>query len=604
MSWSDLGADGLVSHKPVPEGILPCNASFAFESLDVTSSVQNWSDGEANEGWVLVNPEQDNGIDFATSEESVLSERPMLTVSFVPTTFYSVGTDTGDLKTGSPTITITGSTATLSLPQLGDIGVGDVIDYDSPSQLVYISSVISPSQFTVQRADGSAPAPAAGLDVNEIRRAFNSIDAAVIGSSDASHLTTSDLASTFRKLHWVLYDDAPFDLLGPATITGYTTGLDYNITLTVAGASQVANGNSQRHAGVEGTGVLLDVQASAQFALEVEVPYTHIEWLEIDGNGIPMVGGVHVKTNGNEVFVRNLIVHNTRGGSSTGSAVKVDVGADDVQIHNLVAYDFGGDGVFMSGSFGKVANSTFYLGQGAGSSSVRTSPGGDTSGYNVLAVGPGTRFREDSPGGLSLYNCISTDTTACDFDFSGSCKINVSPVSEFASLLPGAIDLHLRPRAEAIDFGFDLTGIFDDDIDDETRPLGGAWDVGADEAPVFSGTTNYRSIGTAADDTGLRQRREPLERRDRSRYHLARQQPGPRRRHHDSLRHSSRVPPRHGLHRPRRGLGDVVEADPGVRGADGVQRQLPHPPAIRDAAGVGGLHLGWGRLHVFPRHRR
>ncbi|RPJ14681.1 MAG: hypothetical protein EHM37_05340 [Deltaproteobacteria bacterium] len=36
--------------------------------------------------------------------------------------YYSIGTSTADLKTGSPTITISGSTATLSVAQTGTSG--------------------------------------------------------------------------------------------------------------------------------------------------------------------------------------------------------------------------------------------------------------------------------------------------------------------------------------------------------------------------------------------------------------------------------------------------------------------------------------------------
>ncbi len=43
--------------------------------------------------------------------------------------YYSVGTSTADLKTGSPTIAISGGLATLSVAQTGHLGVGDVIVY-------------------------------------------------------------------------------------------------------------------------------------------------------------------------------------------------------------------------------------------------------------------------------------------------------------------------------------------------------------------------------------------------------------------------------------------------------------------------------------------
>ena len=118
------------------------------------------------------------------------------------------------------------------------------------------------------------------------------------------------------------------------------------------------------------------MQASAQYALDVNVPYTHVEWVEIDGNGIPMVGGVLVKPNADETFLRNLII------LVAGSAVHVSVGADDVQIYNLVAYDFGGD-EHLHGRRGRSRT--------ARSTSARrperpaASDTGSASGYNVGA---------------------------------------------------------------------------------------------------------------------------------------------------------------------------------------------------------------------------
>ncbi len=58
------------------------------------------------------------------------------------------------------------------------------------------------------------------------------------------------------------------------------------------------------------------------------------------------------------------------------------------------------------------------------------------------------------------------------------------PTSNQFGLTTGPVDLHLRPGADAIDAGSDLSGTFTDDIDGQARS--GAWDVGADEYSAAS----------------------------------------------------------------------------------------------------------------------
>ena len=64
--WSDEGADGTGSHKADAIGQFPANRNGA-QSMDVTASLQNWSNGEANVGWVLID-NSNNGADFDSSE--------------------------------------------------------------------------------------------------------------------------------------------------------------------------------------------------------------------------------------------------------------------------------------------------------------------------------------------------------------------------------------------------------------------------------------------------------------------------------------------------------------------------------------------------------
>jgi uncharacterized delta-60 repeat protein len=225
--------------------------------------------------------------------------------------FYSVGTNAGNLATGSPSLTLTSGTATLSAAQTNDVGVGDVIDYGTGQ--VFISSVISPTEFRVQTATGNLPVDFSG-PVSSIKRAFNTISSAVTGSSNASHLNTSDLVALEKGLTWVCYDDGPFAVSATTTISGYTTSATHFITLTVAGDWQVATGQSQRHRGVAGTGTRLERTGSGAITfLVVSLPYTRVEWLELDGKDVSTTGGIELDTAADHSLVRNVIVHHLDG---------------------------------------------------------------------------------------------------------------------------------------------------------------------------------------------------------------------------------------------------------------------------------------------------
>jgi hypothetical protein len=78
--WSDEGADGTSSHKATAVGRFPATRNGA-QSMDVTATLQNWSNGEANVGWVLID-NSNNGADFDSSEARRDRDRPKLTVNY------------------------------------------------------------------------------------------------------------------------------------------------------------------------------------------------------------------------------------------------------------------------------------------------------------------------------------------------------------------------------------------------------------------------------------------------------------------------------------------------------------------------------------------
>jgi hypothetical protein len=82
VSWTDPGADGTTSRKTTPEGDFPFPTN-GIHSMDVMTSVQNWSDGEVNAGWIFLH-NSSNGADFYTSDYSVQASRPLLTIGYTP----------------------------------------------------------------------------------------------------------------------------------------------------------------------------------------------------------------------------------------------------------------------------------------------------------------------------------------------------------------------------------------------------------------------------------------------------------------------------------------------------------------------------------------
>jgi hypothetical protein len=99
--------------------------------------------------------------------------------------YYSVGTSAADLKTGAPTIRISGGLATLSVAQTGNVGVGDELDYDVANTKAYVTAVSSSTQFVVRTATGGVPPNVGPVTLNATRRAFTTIAAAESGSTNA-----------------------------------------------------------------------------------------------------------------------------------------------------------------------------------------------------------------------------------------------------------------------------------------------------------------------------------------------------------------------------------------------------------------------------------
>ena len=82
VSWTNEGADGTGSRKATAEGNFPMT-ELLLQSMSVATSMQNWSNGDANKGWVFTD-NSTNRADTYSSETETVSDRPKLTVNYTP----------------------------------------------------------------------------------------------------------------------------------------------------------------------------------------------------------------------------------------------------------------------------------------------------------------------------------------------------------------------------------------------------------------------------------------------------------------------------------------------------------------------------------------
>jgi outer membrane protein assembly factor BamB len=539
VSWTDAGADGPTSHQPVAGGTLPCTL-IGTANVSVTASVQNWSNGEANEGWVLINAADNDGIQLTSSEEPAVANRPQLTVSFVPPVTYSVGTNASDLKTGSPSVAIAGGVATFSVPQAANVGVGDQVTYNV-SSVAYISHRVSDTVYGLRTATGGLPADVAGLPVNSIRRAFNSLSAAQTGSSNAAHLTTTNLVAGGYRLQWACYNDGPIN--DRLDLTGWTTGANNFIRIfTPASPSEV--GASQRHLGIAGTGFrLAPIDATIQGfdIIHLRTPYARVEGLEIDGSGLSnatYVRGVRVLqglSNTGDIRVDSTIVHDlhtTRPGINADGSFGIYAfqqlanNGPPMVVTNNIIYDVTANTTDDNHHIGGIhigARATSYVHNNT-VYSIRhngSPPGGQAYGLEVSAFPGGTgtatvvaknnfigdvvalsdvefAFNANNNGVLNQTANVSSDGTASG---PGSQTGRTAYGTYFQSITSGSENLHLRQNSNVLwgSFGVDLASDpnapVTDDVDGQARRPATP-DIGADE--LNPPTVLHRSLGTNA----------------------------------------------------------------------------------------------------------
>lgn len=228
---------------------------------------------------------------------------------------------------------------------------------------------------------------------------------------------------------------------------------------------RVLTGRQDKHFGIEGDGVIIREAGASSKSISNFENYTIIEWIEVDGTD--KAGGQLYEQNNVATAVRFMLLHDftSTGANLYGGGL----------FHSSFIYDCN-VGIDFSNNNAIVRNVTVL---NCTTDGVRQLSAGKISCINVYSAGSGDKDFETSASAVrgDCDKNQSSDATAVGTNP----EINKAATDELVNIGSGTEDLHLKSGANAISKGANLIGVFTKDIDDETWPGAGAWDIGGDK---------------------------------------------------------------------------------------------------------------------------
>ena len=272
----------------------------------------------------------------------------------------------------------------------------------------------------------------------------------------------------------VAYKDGPFS--ETVTIGGATTDAHHFRRLTVA--------DGQRHNGTAFSGATL--VSGGDFKIEED--YVVVEWMVIQdfsGNR-----GLNPKSS---FATLRYNVLDANGLGATG----IDVEGDNTTVHNNIVYHTISHAIDAKGNSNVYYNNTL-MGLGTGIGHGFKGSGGSLIVKNTISVGFEAGKDFESSFDAASENNLSSDGTAPGANPQIDTAANL-----FVNLAPSAENLHLQ-GGNAVDTAVDLSAsIPDTDIDNQVRPAGAQWDIGADELGAATAVTLISFTARALDSEAL-----------------------------------------------------------------------------------------------------
>ena len=415
--------------------------------------------------------------------------------------------------TGSSTVTIASGVATFSIPQTGNIGVGDRVTYNSTS-VAYISGRTSTSVWTLETATGSIPANISGAIVSSIGHEYNSLNAAIGGGGsvyDSNHLNNKDLTALNVVLDVPCYYDNGPDTTYVYGSTATTSATNYINIYTATSSSQV--NRSQRHNGKwTNNAYQLDVSTSSAIALTAGIDFVRIDGLQVQITTSSTTAAIGLNFQGKSItditdfqISNNIIAGVFTGPANNGAGIYPgfwgSASNNVAHIWNNLVYGFanaantGLYGIRNTGFILYAYNNTFYNDYRGifGSSGATT-----TAKNNIVQASGGVGFDYGGTFLSSSTNNISNST--------GAPGTNAENSTTTLFVSTSTNDFHLSANdTTAKDIGTNLSSdpaiAFNTDINGYGRPYGSSWDIGAEEFTQFTLSYAAGSNGTLTGST-------------------------------------------------------------------------------------------------------
>src|SRR3989339_841157 len=429
--------------------------------------------------------------------------------------YYSVGQNTTDHKTGSPTVTIASGVATFSVAQTAtNMGVGDAVTYNT-NVVAYITGKTSTSVWTVMTAIGGVPDNITDSTVVSIAHAFSSLNAAINGSTpgvaNATHFNSKVLtAGDGYTMNIPLYYDTGSDTtaldIGSNNSVWTTDATRYIHIYTPYSTTSEVN-QSQRHTGKWTANAYTLSFDTTAWGIQIDEKYVLVEGLQIEGgnnstNTYAMIYGYYGWAPTQSIQITNNIFRLKPTFTYSGYGIHLVDSSDKYKIWNNIFYDLTNAAINVnnSGVIAVIYNNTFAN----NSNGITFVNAGSSIAKNNLFYNNTTATAGTFPAGTD-YN--STSSASMGYTVTGSGNTHDRLSQTFTFIDAANKDFHIASNdAGARDVGVDLSAdgslAFNTDIDAQSRPYNTVWDIGADEyLPPPATTFTFTGPSSGVVDT-------------------------------------------------------------------------------------------------------